>query len=132
MEIIEHEGKTLAMIIRKNRKFDESSFITPEHYPLQAGILVYPKGHKVKAHAHNTVEKNVSATQEILFVKRGSAVAELFNSEGEMVAEKELNEGDIIFLADCGHGFRIKEDSEIFEIKQGPYAGHENDKRMLE
>ena len=32
-------------------------------------------------------------------------------------------EGDFIFLASGGHGFKMLEDCELFEVKQGPYCG---------
>ena len=31
------------------------------------------------------------------------------------------NKGDIVLLAYGGHGFEMIEDSEIIEVKQGPY-----------
>jgi hypothetical protein len=34
-----------------------------------------------------------------------------------------LEAGDVILLASGGHGFEMIEDSEIIEVKQGPYAG---------
>ena len=45
----------------------------------------------------------------------------------EYVCSRILESGDIIILAAGGHGFEMLEDTEIFEVKQGPYAG-ENDK----
>lgn len=36
-----------------------------------------------------------------------------------------------MLLAYGGHGFKMLEDSEIIEVKQGPYAG-ENDKVRFE
>lgn len=35
-----------------------------------------------------------------------------------------LTVGDVILLADGGHGFEALEDLEIIEIKQGPFAGN--------
>jgi len=35
-----------------------------------------------------------------------------------------LDQGDVVLLAFGGHGFEIIEDSEIIEIKQGPYCGN--------
>ena len=32
-----------------------------------------------------------------------------------------LNKGDVVLLAYGGHGFEMIEDSEIIEVKQGPY-----------
>ena len=34
-----------------------------------------------------------------------------------------LNQGDVVLLAYGGHGFEMLEDSEMIEVKQGPYAG---------
>ena len=42
-----------------------------------------------------------------------------------------LNKGDVVLLAFGGHGFEMIEESEIIEIKQGPYAG-EMDKVRFE
>ena len=42
-----------------------------------------------------------------------------------------LEQGDVILLASGGHGFQVLEDLEMYEIKQGPYAG-ENDKTRFQ
>ena len=41
-----------------------------------------------------------------------------------------LEQGDVILLADGGHGFKMLEDSEIIEIKQGPYSGDKDKVRF--
>ena len=41
-----------------------------------------------------------------------------------------LKTGDIILLAQGGHGFEFLEESEIIEVKQGPYAGELDKKRF--
>ena len=33
-----------------------------------------------------------------------------------------LNEGDFIILINGGHGFKMLEETEIIEVKQGPYS----------
>jgi hypothetical protein len=42
-----------------------------------------------------------------------------------------LESGDVILLAYGGHGFEMLEDTEMIEVKQGPYAG-EMDKTRFE
>jgi mannose-6-phosphate isomerase-like protein (cupin superfamily) len=37
-----------------------------------------------------------------------------------------LNAGDLILLIRGGHGFKVLEDLEMFEVKQGPYAGDQD------
>ena len=34
-----------------------------------------------------------------------------------------LDAGDIVLLATGGHGFKVLEEIEMIEVKQGPYAG---------
>ena len=42
-----------------------------------------------------------------------------------------LYQGDVVLLAYGGHGLEMLEDSEMIEVKQGPYAG-EMDKIRFE
>ena len=41
----------------------------------------------------------------------------------EDLESRVLNSGDIILLASGGHGFEMLENTEIIEVKQGPFAG---------
>lgn len=42
-----------------------------------------------------------------------------------------LETGDVILLSEGVHGFEILEETEMIEVKQGPYA-HEMDKTRFE
>jgi hypothetical protein len=42
-----------------------------------------------------------------------------------------LETGDVILLVSGGHGFEMLEDSEMIEVKQGPYTG-DSDKTRFE
>ena len=42
-----------------------------------------------------------------------------------------LYPGDVILLADGGHGFKMLEPSEIIEVKQGPYCGEQDKVRFM-
>ena len=41
-----------------------------------------------------------------------------------------MKTGDVILLVSGGHGFEMLEESEIIEVKQGPYAGEEDKVRF--
>ncbi|MCZ2140280.1 MAG: hypothetical protein LC096_02690, partial [Bacteroidia bacterium] len=41
-----------------------------------------------------------------------------------------LHTGDVILLSDGGHGFKMLEESEIIEVKQGPYCGEQDKVRF--
>ncbi|MBA4369741.1 MAG: hypothetical protein C0403_19110, partial [Desulfobacterium sp.] len=66
-------------------------------------------------------------TQEVLFVKKGKIEVDFYDDERKYIVSKLISTGDVLLLASGGHGFRMIEQSEIIEVKQGPYAG-DNDK----
>ena len=37
---------------------------------------------------------------------------------------RDYQQGDVILLSSGGHGFEMLENSEIIEVKQGPFAGN--------
>ena len=70
-------------------------------------------------------------TQEVLFIKSGKVRVDFYSNEQEYLESRILNAGDVILLADGGHGFKMLAPSEIIEVKQGPYCG-EMDKVRFE
>ena len=56
--------------------------------------------------------------------QESAAVYDLLYGDDQMYRSSlELGAGDVIFLASGGHGFEILEDTDIVEVKQGPYRG---------
>ena len=119
-----------AIVIRAAEKTDGIKFFSPADFSQQIGLMTRPKGHIVPAHIHNTIERTIFHTQEVLIIRRGSCKVSLYNSKLEISDEILLLSGDAILLASGGHKIEMIEESEILEIKQGPYAG-ENDKTHL-
>lgn len=132
IERIEHDDKLFAIILRGNRAPDRTEFFTPGEYPLQLGYLKYEKGEFVKPHVHKPFDSPVTKRQEVLFIRRGKVEATFYTGDGGKVGETILGEGDVILLADGGHSFRMMEESEIIEVKQGPYKGRDSDKDNLQ
>jgi hypothetical protein len=55
-----------------------------------------------------------------------------FYTDAQVYLESTILEaGDVILLAQGGHGFEMLAPTEIVEVKQGPYAG-DRDKRRFE
>jgi hypothetical protein len=59
----------------------------------------------------------------VLLVRKGRCEVDIYDHAKELVATRELREGDILLLIDGGHGFRMLEETVFVEIKQGPYVG---------
>jgi hypothetical protein len=115
--------RTLSYIIRRELVPSATTFLTPSEFAQQLGFVVYAAGGEVKPHLHRSLERSIKGTSEVLLVKKGHCQVDIYNNAKELVATRELREGDILLLVDGGHGFRMLEDTVFVEIKQGPYTG---------
>jgi mannose-6-phosphate isomerase-like protein (cupin superfamily) len=120
---ITHNNKILAIIIKTNFQKDGIEFFTPDDFSQQLAYMKRPKGYIIKPHVHNIVERKVRYTQEVLFIKKGKVRVDFYDDERNYLKSIILEEGDVILLAHGGHGFEMIEETEIIEVKQGPYAG---------
>ena len=130
VEEVKKKNKLLAMIIRNDYSCEGVDFITPNEYSQQVAYMHHPKGKVIDAHVHNLVHRNVVMTQEVLFIKKGILRVDFYDEYEDYLESRNLKAGDIILLVAGGHGFRVLEDVEMVEVKQGPYAG-ENDKKRF-
>ncbi len=119
-----------AIIIRKIARVDGIRFFSPSNFSQQLGLMSRPKGYKVPLHRHNEVERKILNTQEVLIMRNGSCLIHIYGETLEEIESIILNEGDVILLAHGAHSIEMLQDSEILEVKQGPYAG-DNDKTIL-
>lgn len=126
-EIIQKNGIPIAIIVPKGYRPSSTEFFTPGDSPQQFGVIVYREGEVLKAHIHNEIKREISQTQEVVVVKKGKVKANFYDPEKTFLESRILEEGDTVFLASGGHEFKFLEDSELIEVKQGPYLG-ENDK----
>ncbi len=127
---IKHDDRILAMIIRANYSADGIKFFTPDDFPQQLGYMKHPKGHKIIPHLHNKLKREIFYTFEVLYIKSGKVRVNFYDDHKNYIKNDTLHGGDVILLAYGGHGFEILEDSEIIEIKQGPYAGNDDKTRF--
>ncbi len=130
LEVVYDKDNTVPLchIIRASYNSNRTEFFTPGDYSQQLGIIKYSKGGKIKPHFHNKVVREVHYTQEVLVIRKGKVQVDLFDHQLKYIVSIILTEGDVILLASGGHGFQMLEDSEMLEIKQGPYNGVEADK----
>jgi len=127
-EEIKHYGKLIAIILRSNYSNSKTTFFNPPEFSQQLGYIVYEKDGIIKPHFHKKVHRDITLTQEVLFIKKGRLIVNFYTTGKKHIESRELNEGDVIFLCSGGHGFKMLEDTEMVEVKQGPYSGREGDK----
>lgn len=130
IEEVKNKTQILAIIIRANYKNEGISFFTPSDFSQQLGYMNRPKGYVIEPHVHNLVERKVTLTQEVLYIKSGKVKVDFYNNDQNYLISKILETGDVILLAAGGHGFEMIEDVEMIEIKQGPYCGDEDKVRF--
>lgn len=123
IERIEHLKNLLAIIIRNEYSAKGIQFFTPGDFSQQLGYMNRPRGYIIDPHVHNLVERNVTLTQEVLYIKSGVVRVDFYDEQKSYLESRILKRGDVILLAGGGHGFEIMEDAEMIEIKQGPYCG---------
>jgi hypothetical protein len=122
-EIISQDGTILALIIRSDVSATETTFFTSHDSPFQVGFVVYPAAGAVVPHVHLPVVREVVGTSELLVVRSGRCIMDVYDADRQLVCSRELLAGDTVLSIGGGHGFRMLEDTVLFELKQGPYAG---------
>jgi len=131
IERFHHNDTELALIIRRSFAKDGVEFFTPDDYSQQIGYMKRPTGHLIPPHVHNPVPREVHYTREVLIIRSGQLRVDLYTEDAVYVESAVLEAGDIILLASGGHGFEVLEETEMIEVKQGPYAG-DGDKTRFE
>ncbi len=126
-----NKGQTLAIILRTTYKEKGINFFTPNEFSQQLAYMNRPSGYEIQPHVHNAVQREVQFTKEVLFIKSGKVRVDFYDDEKNYLESRILVSGDVILLAFGGHGFEMIDDSEIIEVKQGPYVG-EADKTRFE
>jgi hypothetical protein len=130
VEKIYSGDQCLAYIIRASFLPEKTTFLTPSTYKQQVGYIVYPAGGVIQRHVHKPLERHLVGTSEVLVVRQGCCEVDLYNDDRQLVATRELREGDIMLMVGGGHGFRMLDDTVFLEVKQGPYTGIDEKERF--
>lgn len=120
------------MILRSSFRAEGILFFTPNTFSQQLGYMNRAAGYVIPPHDHNPVPRTIEWTQEVLFIRSGKVRLDIYApGSREYLESYILLPGDVVLLAHGGHGFVMLEQSEMIEVKQGPYAG-EQDKIRFE
>ncbi len=130
IEKIEHNDELYALIVYHTFAKEGISFFTPDEFSQQLAYMSHPTGKLIQPHVHNPVPRQVSYTQEVLFIKTGKLRVDFYDEDKAYLSSRVLQAGDVILLAKGGHGFEVLEAVEMFEVKQGPYAGEKDKTRF--
>lgn len=123
IEKIYKGNQFLGLIIRKDYHSQGIQFLTDDHSSQQLGYMNRAKGYVIAPHVHNVVPRMVELTQEVLIIRKGMVRVDYYDDDKNYLESRIAYEGDIVYLGYGGHGFKMLEDSEMVEVKQGPYCG---------
>ena len=130
IEVIEADGVTLGIVVRAEYREPGLRFFTPDEFSQQLAFMRHPAGKVIDPHTHTPHERSVTVTQEVLFIRSGRLKVDFFTDDRRFVCTRTLGAGDAILLASGGHGFTVLEEVEMFEVKQGPFAGDDDKVRF--
>ena len=122
IEKIVYKNRLLALIVRSQyRKKKGINFFTPYESTQQFGYMKHSKNHMIKPHLHKKRVTKILYTTEVVLLLKGLLRVDFYNLFKKYLFSKIIKKNDIIMLVHGGHGFKILEDTEMLEIKQGPY-----------
>ena len=120
IEEVRFSGKLYAIIIWD--VYDEPGihFVTPNDFSPQLSFMHHHTGHKIRAHIHKRFIRKINYTQEVIVIKRGVLRVDFYNDDEDYLESRRLKAGDVILLADGGHGFEVLEEDIRVDVKQVP------------
>ena len=131
IEQITCQNQLLAIIVSYQFNQPGIHFFTPNELSQQLAYMRHPIGKVIQPHVHNPVIREVTYTQEVLFIKNGKLRVDFYNDQQEYLDSRILEAGDVILLVTGGHGFEVLEEIEMIEVKQGPYVGEQDKTRFV-
>ncbi|OGH11566.1 MAG: hypothetical protein A3B38_02030 [Candidatus Levybacteria bacterium RIFCSPLOWO2_01_FULL_36_13] len=119
MEKIAYKNNLIALRLKKIKN-GVMSFTEPSE-PIQLVTHKRSLGEYTKAHLHSPKKRTTNKLQECLVLIKGKIKIDLYNSEKKYFKSIFISAGEAVIFVSGGHGVHILEDSEIIEIKNGPF-----------
>ena len=122
IEKIIHKNKLFALIVSGNYRNKKGiTFFTPNNTTQQFGYMKHKKGHIIKPHKHLKRTTKIFTTTEVILLLKGILRVDFYNQKKKYLFSKILKKKSIILLVHGGHGFKVINDVEMIEVKQGHF-----------
>ena len=121
--IVKKRKKTFAIIILANHKYKGLQFYTSNKADFQLATMLRPNKEFVLKHEHYKNLKKVNSISKFMFIKSGQMLVNIYESvkSKKKLSSQILNSGDCILFFHGAMTFRMKKQTKIIEIKQGPH-----------
>ena len=117
------KNELAAIVITNAEKIQNGvDFITSPTDDFQLGLMKRAKGYEVKGHYHKPMIREIKSTSEVLIIKKGVVDCNIFDPNN--VNDNKniiLKKGDLILKIKFAHSFKFLEETEMIEVKQGPF-----------
>lgn len=128
IEVVEHNGRRYAEIIRAEITVERTRFFSPPESSFQFGLLAHEAGYQEPPHYHRPIARVIKDLQQMFVVQHGVVAVQFYNDDGSLLREVTLRTGDAIVLIHGPHAIRVVENAQCVSVKQGPFLGDECDK----
>ena len=125
----------LLHIIHRFYEIEKRTDVAPEDQFIQLATLRMEQGKTFRPHQHiwKPAPREQVIAQESWVVIKGSVKCHLYDTDGELLKEVVIRQGDCSMTFEGGHTYTILEDDTVvYEYKTGPYTGQANDKVFLD
>lgn len=120
IETIKHKKFIFGYVVKYKKK-SGVNFLTPSSLSHQVGFIKHKKNHEIIPHIHLVNKRNINYTSEVLIIQKGKIRLDLYSTNKKYLFSKILKKNDIVILIRGAHGFKILDNCEMLEIKQGPF-----------
>jgi hypothetical protein len=125
------DNEIVAKVFRfQKKKFEGVKFFTQNNLNLQLGLMSHKKNHIIKAHYHINKKKIIKQMSEVLIIFSGKLKVFFYDKKEIRKKTIILKKKDLILLIKGAHGFKVLENLEMLEIKQGPFIGDKDKTRL--
>ena len=116
------KNKILGIIYKYKKISNKRKNISPINEYLQISSQKLKKGDYINPHIHLKNKRTTLRTQEVWLVLKGKLSVKIFDIDKKNIKNLILNKGDLYVLFCGGHSFKVlSNDTEFYEIKNGPY-----------
>ncbi len=124
---ITYKKKILAIIIRGSYLHKKGvNFFTNPKLNQQVAYMNHPAKHLIQPHIHKNKSRKINGSTEVLIILSGELKINFFNNKKKYIFSRTIKKNDIVILLNGGHGFEVKKNCKMIEVKQGPYSKFED------
>ena len=81
----------------------------------------HKKNHNIYPHTHQKRSTKVLLTTELIIILKGLLRVDFYNEKQNYLFSKKIKKGDLIYLMHGSHGFKVLKETQMIEVKQGPF-----------